>query len=57
MPTYLYKCSCGYEEEIKHGMSENLTPKCIKCDTSMTRKPFVSAVQFVGTGFVSNERT
>jgi putative FmdB family regulatory protein len=56
MPTYQYQCACGYREEIRHGMNEDVVIECTVCKVPMTRKPFVSAVQFVGTGFVSNER-
>lgn len=57
MPTYSYKCgACGHVADIVHGMSEIVTPVCVECGSSMSKKFGVAAVTFNGEGFYSKDK-
>jgi len=56
MPSYLYVCPrCGYDETIKHSMSEKVEPVCVDCTGKMQRKPQLGAVTFKGEGWAHKE--
>lgn len=44
MPTYLYRCpDCLNKEEIKHGMNEELTIKCVHFMCKGVMKKIITA--------------
>jgi len=51
MPTYDYRCACGYRELITHGMAEDVVIECTYCLIPLVRKPGVASVTFNGTGW------
>jgi putative FmdB family regulatory protein len=56
MPTYLYRCSCGNQREIWHGIKESPLIECNECRGDMTRGFIAPAVQFKGSGFYSTDK-
>jgi DNA-directed RNA polymerase subunit RPC12/RpoP len=39
MPEYRYKCTCGAERWVTHGMTVDPETRCRECDGLMWRKP------------------
>lgn len=57
MPTYDFVCkTCEQTVTITAGMNELKTPKCLKCDSEMTRNYGFSAIKFVGNGFYTKDK-
>ena len=57
MASYQYRCSnCGSDREVSHSMQDNPNVDCRMCDFStMYRVPQLTATQFKGSGFASND--
>jgi putative FmdB family regulatory protein len=56
MPTYEFRCGCGYEVSIMQRIDQTLTtPICAKCAEEMKRQYEVGAVKFNGKDFAINE--
>ena len=51
MPTYVYQCACGYREELRHGMNEEVVIECTYCLVPLVRKPGIGSVTFNGSGW------
>lgn len=51
MPTYVYSCECGKKTEVFHSMTAEVQVACPDCLKEMSRKPQVSLVKIVPTGF------
>ena len=51
MPTYDYRCTCGYREEVTHGIADDPIIECSYCLIPLVRKPGVRSVTFDSSGW------
>jgi putative FmdB family regulatory protein len=52
VPIYEYTCEkCGITNEIQHGISEKMSPKCPKCGEVMERIISLNSFQLKGSGW------
>ena len=56
MPEYLYTCDCGYTENVRHGITEEIVVECSHCNKWMRRKPQLGAVTFKGDGWAGKDK-
>lgn len=55
MPVYLYRCECGHQEDVLHGINAEVRVVCDDCMKEMERKPSLGGVAFNGAGWASKE--
>ena len=55
MPTYDYKCSCGFEKEVFYGISEEPEVTCDKCKKMNKAITGGGYVIYRGSGFYSTD--
>lgn len=51
MPTYDYRCTCGYRELLTHSIEHDPEVICTYCDKPLIRKPNNTTVTFSGSGW------